>query len=88
MRRAWRTHFSQATCDVTIGDVVVSHNDVVVEAGGAMQWESLTTQEVDDTKLQSLVNALKALEVPAAEMIDIIKGIEKNGKLHGVLIME
>ncbi|MAT68079.1 MAG: hypothetical protein CMJ58_00995 [Planctomycetaceae bacterium] len=74
--------------DVTIGDVVVSHNDVVVEAGGAMQWESLTTQEVDDTKLQSLVNALKALEVPAAEMIDIIKGIEKNGKLHGVLIME
>lgn len=74
--------------DVTIGDVVISHRDVVVEAGGTIQWESLGTEEVDDTKLQSLVNALRALEVPADEMIDIIKGIERNGKLHGVLVME
>ncbi|MCA9236565.1 MAG: flagellar basal body P-ring protein FlgI [Planctomycetales bacterium] len=73
--------------NVTIGDVVISHRDVVVEAG-AVQWDGLGTEEVDDAKLQSLVNALRALEVPADEMIDIIKGIDRNGKLHGVLIME
>ncbi|MBX3424997.1 MAG: flagellar basal body P-ring protein FlgI [Pirellulales bacterium] len=73
---------------VTIGDVVVSHRDVVVEAVTPVKFARVGTEITDDAKLDSLVNALRALEVPAEEVIDIIKGIERNGKLHGVLIME
>jgi flagellar basal body P-ring protein FlgI len=39
-------------------------------------------------KLKSLVEALNALKVPAEDQIAIIKGIERDGKLHGRLVME
>ena len=36
--------------------------------------------------LKSLVESLNAVNVPTEDMIDIIKGIERNGKLHAQLI--
>jgi flagellar P-ring protein FlgI len=74
--------------DVTIGDVVISHKDVVVEAGQGPAFEALDTEQVDSAKLNSLVTALNAIKVPNADRIEIIKEIARSGKLHGRLIVE
>ena len=74
--------------DVEIGDVIVSHKNVVVDA---TQAPAIGFVDVDDSskpKLQTLVDQLNALKVPTADMVEIIKGIERNGKLHGKLIVE
>lgn len=77
--------------DVTIGDVVVSHKDIVVEAArqaGSNSYRKVDVDNSDDTKLNALVTALDSLKVPNEDVIEIIKGIERNGKLHGRLIIE
>lgn len=77
--------------EVTIGDVVVSHKDIVVEAarqGGGNSYRKVDIDNSDDTKLNALVTALDSLKVPNEDVIEIIKGIERNGKLHGRLIIE
>ena len=40
------------------------------------------------TKLKSLVDALNALQVPTADVIDIIKALERNGAVYGRVIVE
>ena len=75
--------------DVEIGDVIVSHKDVVVDA--TQQAPAFAAIDVDESsmpKLQTLVDQLNLLKVPTADMVEIIRGIEKNGKLHGRLIIE
>jgi hypothetical protein len=42
----------------------------------------------DTTKLQALVEALNAVKVPTPDIIEIIKGLERNGQLYGRLIVE
>jgi flagellar P-ring protein precursor FlgI len=75
--------------DVTVGDVVVSHKNVVVEAGvPAAAFNALDADKSDSAKLQSLVDALNSIKVSNADVIEIIKGIDRNGKLHGRLIIE
>jgi len=74
--------------DVEIGDVVVSHKNIVVEAGEATKFTEIDPSRTNTAKLQSLVEALNSLKVPNEDAIEIIKGIERNGKLHGRLIME
>jgi flagellar P-ring protein precursor FlgI len=74
--------------DVTIGDVVVSHNNIVIEAGPQSEFESIDTDQSDSAKLQSLVNALNSIKVPNEDRIEIIKEIARSGKLHGRLIVE
>ena len=77
--------------DVTIGDVVVSHKDVVVETtrqGGGNQFRKIDLDQSEATRLDSLVTALDSLKVPNEDVIEIIKGIERNGKLHAKLIIE
>lgn len=74
--------------DVTIGDVVVAHKNVVIEAGVSAVFTSLDTDQSDDAKLQSLVTALNSIKVPHQDVVEIIKGIAQNGKLHGRLIVE
>lgn len=76
--------------DVTIGDVVVSHRDVVVEAAKTEQkaYKKIDLDRSDMTKLDALVTALDSLKVPNSDVIEIIKGIERAGKLHGRLIVE
>ena len=74
--------------DVTIGDVVVSHKNVVVEAGQSAAFTAVDADQADDAKLQSLVQALNSIKVPHEDVVEIIKGIAQNGKLHGRLIVE
>lgn len=74
--------------DVTIGDVVVSHKNVVVEAGQPPAFEAIDTDQADSAKLNALVNALNSLKVPSEDRIAIIKEIARSGKLHGRLIVE
>jgi flagellar P-ring protein precursor FlgI len=74
--------------DVEIGDVIVSHRNVTVEAAPVDTFASIDVDESSKPKLQTLVNQLNALKVPTADMVEIIKGIERNGKLHGKLIIE
>jgi flagellar P-ring protein precursor FlgI len=79
--------------DVTIGDVVVSHKNVVIEAGLTdagvpAEFTAIGLEQPNDPKLQSLVTALNSLKVPHEDVIEIIKGIAANGKLHGRLIIQ
>ena len=89
--------------DVEIGPVVVTHKNVVVETGananaganaganavaGVGQFVPLDPNQTDTPRLKALVESLNALRVPAADIIDIIKGLDRNGKLHAQLIIE
>src|SRR3954463_8016098 len=74
--------------DVEIGDVIVSHKNVVVEATAAPTFASIDVDDSSKPKLQTLVDQLNALKIPTADMVEIIRGIERNGKLHGRLIIE
>jgi flagellar P-ring protein precursor FlgI len=75
--------------DVEIGDVIVSHKDVVVDATQqAPAFAAIDVDESSKPKLQTLVDQLNSLRVPTADMVEIIRGIERNGKLHGRLIIE
>ena len=80
--------------DVEIGTVVVSHKNVVVEVEGESatvapaEFTPIDVAQTNDPKLKSLVDQLNSLKVPTLDMIEIIRGIERNGKLHGRLIIE
>jgi flagellar P-ring protein precursor FlgI len=74
--------------DVQIGDVIVSHKNVVVDATAAPTFAAIDADQSSAPKLQTLVDQLNSLKVPTADMIEIIKGIERNGKLYGRLIIE
>jgi flagellar P-ring protein FlgI len=74
--------------DVEIGDVIVSHKNVVVDAATAPAFAAIDVDQSSAPKLQTLVDQLNALKVPTADMVEIIRGIERNGKLHGRLIIE
>jgi flagellar P-ring protein precursor FlgI len=78
--------------EVAIGPVVITHQNMVIEAGGGdlpAQFVPVDPSErSDNAKLRDLVDALNGLNVPARDVIDIIKGLERNGKLYGQLIIE
>ena len=77
--------------DVEVGSVAVTHkNNVVVKTGErtGKQFNTLPNRANDSPKLQALVDALNALELSNTDIIDIIKGLDRNGKLHGRLIIE
>jgi flagellar P-ring protein precursor FlgI len=73
---------------VEIGDVIITHKNVVIEAGTEANFGSISMDESNKPKLAALVDQLNALKVPAEDMIEIICGIKKNGKLHARLIVE
>jgi flagellar P-ring protein precursor FlgI len=74
--------------DVEIGDVIVSHKNIIVEAVVTESFQAIDVDKSNEPKLQELVNQLNALKVPTIDMIEIIRGIERNGKLHGRLIID
>ncbi len=79
--------------DVEIGPVVVTHKNVVVETGGAAAGRQFVPMDIDPAevatpKLTALVEALSAVHVPTEDIIDIIKNLNRAGKLHGQLIIE
>lgn len=75
--------------EVEIGDVVISHKNIEVKAESVS--ESFAPIDIDSSnrpKLDQLVSQLNSLKVPTSDVIEIIKGIERNGKLHGRLIID
>ncbi len=77
--------------EVEIGPVVVTHKNLVIEAGGTQPGErfvGLDSGTARSTSLKSLVEALNAVKLPTSDVIEIIKGLEKNGKLQGKLVIE
>jgi flagellar P-ring protein precursor FlgI len=77
--------------DVEIGPAVVTHKNVVVETGaptGAARFVSLDPGQAEAPKLKALVETLNAVRVPTEDVIEIIKGLERDGKLHAQLIVE
>jgi len=73
--------------DVEIGDVLISHKNVFVESVAPSTFAVIDVDKSSQTKLDELVNQLNALKVPTEDMIEIIRGIEQSGKLHGRLII-
>ncbi len=71
--------------EVEIASGIVVHKNVVVEIGSVA-----TANPTQDSmaKLKELVDALTAVQVPPEDMIDIIKGLDRNGKLYGWLVIE
>lgn len=76
--------------DVEIGPVVVTHKNVVIEAGAATAgtFVALDAAQRQSPRLKSLVEALNAIHVPTADVIEIIKGLDRDGKLYAKLIVE
>jgi flagellar P-ring protein precursor FlgI len=81
--------------DVEIGAVVVTHKNMVIETADnpgtpTPEFKAIDTsdQPQQATKLKSLVAALNAVKVPTEDIIEIIKGLERDGKLRGVLVVE
>jgi flagellar P-ring protein FlgI len=77
--------------DAEIGPVVVTHKNIVVEAGAATgpaaRFVPLDTRN-ESPMLKSLVESLGALHVPTEDVIEIIKGLQRNGHLNAQLIIE
>lgn len=73
--------------DVEIGDVVFTHRNLVIETGNAPGFQPISPSESMRPKLDRLVEALANLRVPANDVIEIIRGIDRLGKLHAKLIV-
>ncbi len=74
--------------EVEIGTVVVSHKNIIVESVPIESFTAIDVAQSNDPKLKQLVEQLNSLKVPTLDMIEIIRGIDRNGKLHGRLIVE
>jgi flagellar P-ring protein FlgI len=77
--------------DVEIGAVAITHKNLVIEAGsqsGARPFVGLDPVDPSSPKLKALVEALNAVHAPPEDIIEIIKGLDRDGKLHAPLIVE
>jgi flagellar P-ring protein precursor FlgI len=81
-----RTGAIVVTGDVQIGDAVVTHRNIVVETGLTKPGPFVSVG--DTTRLQALLSALNAVQVPTEDVIEIVKNLERSGKLRGKLIIE
>jgi flagellar P-ring protein precursor FlgI len=76
--------------DVEIAPTAVTHEDMVVEIGEgtvASQFVGLDpSADVSAPKLKALVEALNTLQVPAKEMIEIIRVLDARGAIYGHVI--
>ncbi len=77
--------------DVEIGAVAVAHKNLSIETQtGLLASQFVPVDPAINTavpKLKALVDALNALQVPTSDVIDIIKALERSGKLYGRLII-
>jgi flagellar P-ring protein FlgI len=79
------------SADVEIGSVVVHHKNITVETGAnlpADRFIGIDPSELQPAKLKALIAALNAVKVPDADIIEIIKGLDRDGKLHAQLIVQ
>ena len=78
---------------VEIRPVAVTHKRLVIAPDGGTpvgQFVQLDTQVQPHTttRLQALVDALKALKVPTDDIIEIIINVHRSGAMYGELIIE
>ncbi len=75
--------------NIEIGDAIVTHKNVVIETGSAVpRFVPFDPGETNKAKLDALVKTLNSVNVPTEDIIDIIRGLDRNGKLHAQLIIE
>ncbi len=78
--------------EVEIGPVVVTHKNMVIEAGPnagtVANFAPVDPRQPQNPRLKGLVEALNAIRVPPEDVVDIIKAIDRQGKLYGRLIVE
>ncbi len=77
--------------DVEIGSVAVTHKDMMIETGGPPAEGTFVKVDPIDPgspKLRALVDALNAIHANKEDMIEIIKDLDRTGKLHAPLIIE
>ncbi|HTN75746.1 MAG TPA: flagellar basal body P-ring protein FlgI [Pirellulaceae bacterium] len=78
--------------NVEIGAVAVTHRNLVIDVGEGNTINEFVpldpASNKQATKLQALVEALNAVKVPTSDIIEIIKGLDRNGQLYGKLIIE
>lgn len=85
-----RTGSIVMTADVEIGAVIVTHKNFVIEAGqpNPNHFVGVDPGEMQTARLESLLTALKAVQAPTEDIIDIIKGLARSKKLHANLVIE
>jgi len=78
--------------EAKIGPVVVTHKNITVEADAEQRAAASRFVPIDpdgdSPDLKSLIETLNAIQVPTRDIIEIIKGIDRNGRLHAHLIIE
>jgi len=71
---------------VTIAPSLISHRNLRILAGGGPTL--IPVDQQPNPTLQSLADALNALEVPTADLIAIIKTLQRKGDLFGEVVFE
>lgn len=79
--------------DVRIAPALVTHKNLRIEATAEnvlkpLDPESALTQADPNPKLKALADALNALDVPTADLIEIIKVLKAKGDLYGKVIFQ
>ena len=76
--------------DVEIAPVLVTHRNLRIEAGGGGGFVSVNDRNdiPANAKLKSLADALNALDVPAEDLIAIIKTLKRKGDLYGEVVFQ
>ena len=78
--------------DVEITPAVVTHKNILVEAAPvqapANRFVPVDPGQSQSAKLKGLVEALNALHVPPADMVQILQNLDRGGHIQGQLIIE
>jgi flagellar P-ring protein precursor FlgI len=76
--------------DVEVAPVLVTHRNLRIEAGGGGGFVSVGDKNdvPSNAKLKSLADALNALDVPAEDLIAIIKTLKRKGDLYGEVVFQ
>jgi len=78
--------------EVEIGSALITHKNIAIGTGEnaelGTEFIPLHTGDATPARLQALVEALNAIKVPAEDIVDIIKTLDRSGKLHGKVILQ
>lgn len=98
-----RTGSIIVTGNVELSPVAIAHKDMVITTVSPQpvpttqnprvdksQWAALQTsgRQSERTRIQDLINAFRQLDIPIPEQINILKDIERTGRLHAEVIVE
>jgi flagellar P-ring protein precursor FlgI len=77
--------------EVEIGAVAITHKDILVEVGGEPREQFVSVDPAgnnNNARLKALVESLNAIKVPAEDIIEIVRGLQRNRKLMGKVVIE